>query len=41
MYPKFVPLESHSRTAEALATMAFSGATEVVDPKTVAPPRAG
>jgi hypothetical protein len=37
--PKFVPLLSHSRTAEQLATMAFSTATSTVEPKMGTPAR--
>ena len=37
--PKFVPFESHSRTAAAFANIAFSGCTSTLDPNTVAPAR--
>ena len=39
LYPKLVPLESHSRTAAQLAATAFSTATSMFDPKTGAPER--
>ena len=36
-----MPLESHSRTAEQFAAIAFSGQTAVVEPNTVTPPSLG